>query len=135
MAACAVPATISANAANHLCMFPPMGWAILCACGVRALLPIAGRLLEGVRELQHAEVVAVAADDLQADRQAFAREAGGHRDRGMAGRGDPVAALHPVDVIIEPHAGDLGRVGLIDGKGRYLVHRADEEVVALEERT
>jgi hypothetical protein len=28
-----------------------------------------GLLFEGVRELQHAEVVAIASDDLQADRQ------------------------------------------------------------------
>jgi len=34
-------------------------------------------LLEGVRQLQHAEVVAIAADDLEADRQSFRREAAG----------------------------------------------------------
>ena len=40
------------------------------------------RLLERVRELQHAEVVAIAADDLDADGQAFGREPRGHGDRG-----------------------------------------------------
>jgi len=42
-------------------------------------------LLEGVGELQHAEVVAVAADDLQADRKPCGGEAGGDRDRRVAG--------------------------------------------------
>src|SRR5262245_61164196 len=36
------------------------------------------RLLEGVRKLEHAEIVAMAADNLNADRQAIAREAGRH---------------------------------------------------------
>ena len=44
----------------------------------------AGRLLEGVRELQHAEIVAVAADDLQTDRQPVVGEPAGHRDRRAA---------------------------------------------------
>ena len=39
----------------------------------RAHLPVPRRLLEGVRDLQHAEVVAVTADDLQADGQARRR--------------------------------------------------------------
>jgi hypothetical protein len=38
----------------------------------------AGGLLERVRDLQHAEVVPAPADDLDADGQAFRREAGGH---------------------------------------------------------
>ena len=67
-------------------------------------LPDLRRFLEGVRELQHAEIVAVAADDLDPDRQPLGREAGGHRDRRMAGDGDVVAAFHPVEVIV--HAGN-----------------------------
>ena len=35
-----------------------------------------------VRQLQHAEIVAVPSDDLEADRQPLRREAGRHRDRG-----------------------------------------------------
>src|SRR5882762_383191 len=66
-------------------------------------------LLEGVGELQHAEVVAVAADDLQADGKPFRGEASGDRDRRVAGDGDVVAALHPVEVVIHAHAGDLAR--------------------------
>src|SRR6266513_5518951 len=49
-------------------------------------------LFEGVGELQHAEVVAVAADDLDAHWKPFGRESGGHRDRRVAGDGDVVAA-------------------------------------------
>src|SRR3954468_21285375 len=41
----------------------------------RPALPGAGGALERVRELQDAEVVAIAADDPQADRQALRREA------------------------------------------------------------
>lgn len=44
----------------------------------RPLRTEAGGLLERVRELQHAEVVPAAADDLDADGQPFRREAGGH---------------------------------------------------------
>ena len=50
----------------------------------RAALVEAGRLLEGVGQLQHAQFVLVPPDDLQADRQAFRREAAGHRDRRVA---------------------------------------------------
>src|SRR5438552_18487324 len=71
-------------------------------------------LLEGVGELQDAEVVAVAADDLQADREPVGREAGGHRDRRVAGDGDVVAALHPVEVVVHANAGDLARPFLVD---------------------
>src|SRR2546428_13991589 len=66
-------------------------------------------LLEGVGELQDAEVVAVAADDLQADRKPVGREAGGDRDRRVAGDGDVVAALHPVKVGVHAHASDLAQ--------------------------
>src|SRR5437870_5668925 len=97
-------------------------------------LPDAGRLLEGVRQLQHAEVVAVTADDLDADGQALGRKACRHRNRGMARRRDEVAALHPVDIVVQLHAGDFGRILLLDRERRHLVHRAHQELVALEER-
>src|SRR6267143_5597763 len=61
-------------------------------------------LFEGVGELQHAEVVAVAADDLQADWKTFGGEAGGNRDRRVAGDGDVVAALHPVEIVVHARA-------------------------------
>ena len=41
-----------------------------------------GRLLERVAHLQHAEIVAVPADDLDADGQPLGREAGRHREGG-----------------------------------------------------
>ena len=47
-----------------------------------AYLTDAGGLLEGVADLQHGQIVAMAADDLDADRQPLGREAGRHRDRG-----------------------------------------------------
>ncbi len=45
----------------------------------------AGGLLKSVGQLEDAEVVPVAADDLDADGQAFGRESARDRDRGMAG--------------------------------------------------
>lgn len=63
-------------------------------------------------ELQYAEVVAVAADDLQAHGQPLVSEAGRHLDRRVAGRRDVVAGLHPADVARELCAVDLGHVGL-----------------------
>src|SRR5438445_12540763 len=47
----------------------------------RAAFPELCCLLEGVGELQHAEVIAVAADDLQADRKPVGRASGGDRGR------------------------------------------------------
>ena len=85
----------------------------------RALLPALGGVFESVRKLKDAEIVPVAADDLQADgkRGIVARESGGHRDRGMAGDGDVVAALHPVEIIFHSHARDLARPFFGDGYG------------------
>src|SRR5438094_9596723 len=98
-----------------------------------AAFPELGGLLEGVGELQDAEVVAVAADDLDADREPVGREAGGDRDGRVAGDGDVVAALHPVEVVVHAHAGDLARPFLVDREGRKLVDGAQKEVVALQE--
>src|SRR5439155_1784722 len=102
-------------------------------CLLWSAFPVLRGLLESVRELQHAEVVPVTSDDLQPDRQSLGREAGGHRDRRMARRGDPVAALHPVDVVVELHARDFPWIRLVDREWRHLVYRAEEEVVTLEE--
>ena len=66
----------------------------------------AGRLLEAPGHLQQREIAAVAADDLQADRQALRREAGRHRDRRPERRRDPVGRLHPGDVVVHRHAVD-----------------------------
>src|SRR3989475_2096472 len=98
-----------------------------------AAFPELGGLLEGVGELQDAEVVAEAADDLQADRKIVGRKAGGDGDRRVAGDGDVVAALHPVEVVVHAHAGDLARPFLVDREGRKLVYGAQEELVALQE--
>src|SRR2546426_4660783 len=90
-------------------------------------------LLEGVSELQHAEVVAVAAYDLDAYWKIVWRESGGDRDRRVAGDGDVVAALHPVEVVVHAHAGDLARPILLDRKRRQLADRADEKLMALQQ--
>src|SRR2546421_12499991 len=96
------------------------------SCERRASWPDLRRLLEGVRELQHAEIIAVTPDDLDADRQPLRRERRGHRHRRMAGDGDVVAALHPVEIIAHLDAGDLAWPFLLERERRQLVHRADE---------
>src|SRR5207248_6168605 len=126
IAARAVPASESATAATaiNLCIRSPWVGGKLTLGRVRlfrdrgAPLPVLSFLLEGVRELQHAEVVAIAPDDLQAHGQALGRETGRHRDRRVAGDGDVVAALHPVEIVGERHAGDLARPFHIDREGR-----------------
>ena len=72
-----------------------------------ALLTEASRLFERVRDLQDAEVLFIAADDLHANRKSFRREAARHRGRWIACCRDVPAGLHPVDVVGELHARDL----------------------------
>jgi len=74
-------------------------------------------MFEGVGELEDAEVLLVAADDLEADGQAVGREACGHGNSRIAGSGDVPAALHPVDVVGEVNAIDLGGPGMLTSKG------------------
>src|SRR6266446_658001 len=57
----------------------------------RPAFPERGRLFERVRDLQHAKVVPIAADDLQADRQAGTAEAARYRYRRRAGNGNVIA--------------------------------------------
>ena len=57
----------------------------------KAAFAKAGCLFEGVGELENAEVLAVAADDLEADGEAFGGEACGHRCSGIAGFSGPGA--------------------------------------------
>ena len=86
-----------------------------------------------MRHLQDAEIFFVAADDLYADREPFRSEAG--RDRGgriACGRDVP-AGLHPVDIVRELHAGDLGGVGRVDVERRQLRGGQDEVFVFFEE--
>ena len=90
-------------------------------------------LLEGVAELEDAEVLLVAADDLETDRKAFRCEAGGDRGSGIAGGGDIPAALHPVDVVSEMDAVDLCRPGCVDVEGRQLRRGQDEVLVLFQE--
>src|SRR5580692_3402885 len=67
----------------------------------RALLAEAGGLFEGVGHLQDAEVLLVAADDLDADGEAFRGEAAGDRRGRIASGRDVPAGFHPVDVARE----------------------------------
>src|SRR5579864_3589274 len=74
----------------------------LCHLGnARALLAKAGGLFEGVGQLQDTEIRLVAADDLDADGEAFRREAAGDRGSRIAGGRDVPAGFHPVDVAGE----------------------------------
>src|SRR5215472_5519244 len=88
-------------------------------------------LLEGVGHLKDTEIVAVAAHDLDADRQSVSGEARGHGNRRTERRRDPVRRLHPGDVVIHFHSRDL--FGPIDCgvEGRQLVYRAEQERVLL----
>src|SRR4029453_6775396 len=92
----------------------------------RAPFPCAGRGLKGLRELQHRKIGAVSSDDLDADgqRRIVAREAGRYRNRGVARNGDVVAALHPVEIVIEVHAGDLARPLHVGRERRGQFHSA-----------
>src|SRR6185436_11066757 len=100
-----------------------------------AMLPCAGRGLKGVRELQHRKIGAIPADDLDAhgQRRVIRRKARRHRNSRVARDGDVVAALHPVEIVVELYACDLARPLRLHGVGRELVHGADEEIVLLEE--
>src|SRR5580704_2901791 len=78
------------------------------------LLTEASRLFERVRHLQDAEVFFVAAHDLHTYRKPLGRETAWHRSRRIARRRDVPARLHPVDVVIELHAGNLRRIRRVD---------------------
>src|SRR5450432_3252181 len=92
-----------------------------------------GFLLERMRHLQYPEIVAIAAHDLQPDRQRqlVIGESRGHGDRRMARGRDVVRALHPVDIARELHAVDGVDVWLANGERRHLVYRQAQEFVAL----
>src|SRR4051812_26371843 len=93
----------------------------------------AGRLLECVSKLQDAEVLFVAADDLDAYRKSFWREACRHGCRRIPGRGDIPAGFHPVDIVVEFDARDFRGVGHVDIERRQLRRRQHEIFVLLEE--
>src|ERR1044071_7421320 len=67
----------------------------------RAMLPCAGGGLERGGKLQDRKVRSVSADDLDAhgQRRIIRRKARRHRNGRVAGDGDVVAALHPVEVV------------------------------------
>src|SRR5690606_6642854 len=98
-----------------------------------AALADAGGLLERVPGLQHRELPAVRADDLQAHRQPVRGEPCGHRERRVAGGRDVVGRAHPVEVAGVRDAVDLRRVLLLDRERRDLRDRQQEQVVAGEE--
>ena len=60
----------------------------------RALPVEAGGLLECVGQLEHPEIVLVAAHDLNADGQAFGRKAARHGNSGEPHGGNEVTGLH-----------------------------------------
>src|SRR5262245_46534067 len=86
-----------------------------------------------MRQLQHAEIVLMAADDLHTDRQPLGREAAWNGYGRQPSYGDEVTRPHPVDVRLHRHAVDLAHVPLVDVERRDLAYRADEKFVALHE--
>ena len=93
----------------------------------------AAGFFEGMSELEDAKVLLVAAHDLEADGQAFGREACGYGGSGVAGSRDVPAAFHPVDVVGEVNAVDLGGPRYVDVEGRQLRGGQDEVLVAFQE--
>src|SRR5260370_27252349 len=99
----------------------------------RMLLTEASRLFERVRHLQDAEVLLVAAHDLHAHWKSLWRETARHGSRWIARCRDIPAGLHPIDVVIEFHAGDLGWIRHVDVKCRPLCGGQNEVFVLFEE--
>ncbi len=94
----------------------------------------ASRLFESVRHLQYAEVLLVAADDLQADRKTLRCETCRHGGRRIAPCRNVPATIHPVDVVIELHACDLRRILRGYVERRQLRGGQNEVLVFFEER-
>src|SRR5271155_4923242 len=94
----------------------------------------ASRLFESVRHLQDAEVLLVAADDLQADRKTFRCETCRHGGRWIARCRNVPATFHPVDVVIELHACELRRILRGYVERRQLRGGQNEVLVFFEER-
>ncbi len=85
--------------------------------------PVLRRLLERMRELQHAPFTAVPADDLNSNRKAGAGEPGRNRDGRIAHEAYVPARAHPVQIVAHASAGDLGRIWSGDIERRDLRHR------------
>src|SRR2546427_2372824 len=99
------------------------------------VLPILRRLLERIRQLQHAELVLMASDNLHADGQAFRREAARHGDGGQTRHRHEVARAHPVNVGLHLYAVNLRDVGLLHSEWGHLTDRANHELVGLHKFT
>src|SRR5205807_1051854 len=104
-------------------------------CYQRSLPPTLRCLLERIGHLQYPEFILMSPNDLHTNRQAFRREAAGNRDGRESGNGDKVARAHPVKVRLHLHTVNLGDVGLLHVKGRYLVDRTNHELICLHELT
>src|SRR5262245_46383902 len=87
------------------------------------MLPTLRRLFEGIRQLQHAELILMASDNLHADGQAFRRETARHGDGGQTCHRHKVARLHPINVGLHLHAIDLRDVGLLYIEWEHLTDR------------
>src|SRR5581483_10334387 len=85
----------------------------------RVLLAKAGRLLKSVGQLKNADVLLVAADDLQPDGKSFRSKPRGNRRGRIPGRRYVPAGLHPVDITLKFHPRDFSRIRLLDFKGRH----------------
>src|SRR3954447_10618901 len=100
---------------------------------LRRVPPEFGGLLEGVADLEHPQIGARRADDLQPDRQPVGGEAGGHAHRGHTRRGEERAGPHPVQVGPHRLPGDFGGVFEDDVDRHHLGRGGQQDVAAVEE--
>src|SRR5208282_2109937 len=70
---------------------------------------------------------------LHADGKTFGCKAGRHRGCWVSSGRDVPAGLHPVDVVVEAHTGDLGWIRSVDIERWQLGGGKDEVFVLLEE--
>src|ERR1700735_3467130 len=90
-------------------------------------------LFKCVRKLQDTEILLIAADNLHANRKAFARKSRRHGGCRVSRGRDVPAGLHPVDVIAKVDAGDLRWIGRVDVERRQLRGWEDEVFILLKE--
>src|SRR4026208_1915162 len=101
----------------------------------RAGFAKSSHLLKSMSKLQHAKIVAVAADQLNAHGQTIRCESRRHGNRRTKGGRTPVSRLHPIEVVVHLYAVDLMRPIKPGVEGRHLVHRADEKLILLMKAT
>lgn len=97
------------------------------------LFPQLGDLLKSISKLQHSQVIAMPANDLNTHWQTALRECSRHRQGRVTCDRDVIAGFHPVDVGLHRDGADLQRVGLIHLERQHLADRHDDVLVGLHE--